>query len=193
MSTYHYTPLNIGEIRLIELHLGRLDDQIDISIRTIHFAVPQNSPLQVDSDQIDITLPKGWSVQQNLEGRLLYWNEWEHRTTWDHPILLDGRSANPNEDEAAEMVVVPFEALSYTWGSVDDPRRIRVANGEGIQIQELEVTQNLYDALRHLRNESGLRILWIDAISISQNDLLERSQQVTRMRDIYTYAQRVVV
>jgi hypothetical protein len=195
MPTYQYTPLHAdtGEIRLIELHAGKLDDKITISIITTPFTVPQTNPFEIDLDLVSKSLPPGWSVRRNLEGHLLYWSEEERKSTWENPGTQDDRlSAGVNGDPKIEVPLVRFEALSYTWGSIDNPKKLQVAC-EGARLLELEVTQNLDDALRHLRNDNGVRVLWIDAISINQNDLLERNQQVKRMRDIYTHAQRVVV
>jgi hypothetical protein len=80
-----------------------------------------------------------------------------------------------------------YEALSYTWGSAEDPVAIYVEKGT------LPVTQNLAGALQHLRYSDRPRILWVDAICVNQQDLEERSQQVPRMADIYTLAESVVV
>jgi hypothetical protein len=85
---------------------------------------------------------------------------------------------------------VPFyEALSYTWGSVEDPGYISIDSSN----QRLAVTKDLATALRYLRHEEKPRVLWIDAVCVNQRDLDERSQQVKRMADIYTLAHRVVV
>src|ERR1700712_2305203 len=79
-----------------------------------------------------------------------------------------------------------YEALSYTWG---DPHTIRSIHLNGCQF---DVTANLEVALRYLRQESKARILWIDAICINQRNLKERSEQIKRMRDIYTFATKVI-
>jgi hypothetical protein len=55
------------------------------------------------------------------------------------------------------------------------------------------VTKDLAAALRHLRYEDKVRVPWIDAICVDQENLQERSQQVERMADLYTMAGRVVV
>ncbi|ETS07232.1 HET-domain-containing protein [Trichoderma reesei RUT C-30] len=78
-----------------------------------------------------------------------------------------------------------YEALSYTWGDENDRREIAV-NGYIV-----DVTVNLYSALRRLRLENETRVLWIDALCINQTDLDERSQQVQLMRNIYTLMQTV--
>ena len=83
-----------------------------------------------------------------------------------------------------------YEALSYVWGSTEDPLDIRIGPSGA---ETLAITQNLAVALPYLRYEDKIRTLWIDAICINQQDLGERSRQVKRMRDIYSLADRVVV
>jgi hypothetical protein len=83
--------------------------------------------------------------------------------------LLPGRASSdirlrldpvPFTDDA----VPEFEALSYTWGSPDNPVNIFVgASG----FHTLPVTQNLAEALPYLRYEDKPRILWIDAICVN--------------------------
>jgi hypothetical protein len=80
-----------------------------------------------------------------------------------------------------------YEALSYCWG---DATRLQpvLCNGNSI----LWVTQNLSNALQRMRPENGSRILWVDAICINQEDLLEKSWQVRMMADIYLGAESVL-
>ncbi|EPE30305.1 hypothetical protein GLAREA_13028 [Glarea lozoyensis ATCC 20868] len=80
-----------------------------------------------------------------------------------------------------------YEALSYTWGNSIASHHITL-NGDLFLI-----TPNLYLALRHLRRADVERILWIDAICINQSSPLEKTQQVSIMRNIYQTAVRVVV
>jgi hypothetical protein len=80
-----------------------------------------------------------------------------------------------------------FEALSYTWGDTTNQKMIQV-NG-----QPFQVTNNLYIALQHLRRDNEARCMWIDAVCINQDDLGERSRQVTQMEHIYQLAKTVVV
>lgn len=87
--------------------------------------------------------------------------------------------------------VPAFEALSYTWGSPENPIDIFINQSRG-GFSILSVTKNLGDALPYLRFEDRDRVLWIDAICVNQQDLEERSQQVKRMAEIYSKAARVV-
>jgi hypothetical protein len=102
----------------------------------------------------------------------------------------------PNERDAAMKLElehadldsdVEYECLSYAWGVNDRDRSITL-NGSSFL-----VSSTLYIALEHLRHVSQERRIWIDAISINQTDLVERSAQVGIMRKIYQNATRVNV
>ncbi|KAB8261868.1 ankyrin repeat-containing domain protein [Aspergillus pseudonomiae] len=81
-----------------------------------------------------------------------------------------------------------YKALSYTWG-VSNRKSWILLNGA-----TFPVTQNLYEALQQLRSsEYRLTLWWIDLICINQNDISERCQQVSMMKDIFSMASRVVV
>jgi hypothetical protein len=82
-----------------------------------------------------------------------------------------------------------FEAVSYTWGNNTQTRAIYFNNGT----RELHVRQNCHSALWYLRNKYEDRLLWIDAISINQNNLQERARQVRIMDEIFDRASHVVV
>ncbi|KAI4270803.1 MAG: hypothetical protein LQ337_006463 [Flavoplaca oasis] len=84
-----------------------------------------------------------------------------------------------------------YEALSYTWGSYDLSHVMFVDTVDGRK--GLAVTENLYNALQHLRNMISPRTLWVDATCINQGDVEERSQQVARMADIYKCAVKVLI
>ncbi|KAH7071574.1 heterokaryon incompatibility protein-domain-containing protein [Paraphoma chrysanthemicola] len=78
-----------------------------------------------------------------------------------------------------------YECLSYAWGQNDHDRPITVNNSSFL------VSSTLHMALEHLRHEQRKRKIWIDAISINQADIDERSAQVAIMREIYQNATRV--
>lgn len=79
-----------------------------------------------------------------------------------------------------------FTALSYTWGSTNKTRRI-VVNGK-----EFWITENLFEALWHLRDARRVVCLWADAICINQDDMKEKAEQLRMMETIYLLATRVV-
>lgn len=78
-----------------------------------------------------------------------------------------------------------YVALSYTWGDVNDTRNI-VLNGH-----PTAVGANLESALRVLRHKQPIKVgykIWVDALCINQRDIVERGQEVKRMRKIYKQA-----
>ena len=79
-----------------------------------------------------------------------------------------------------------YEALSYIWG---DPTLVHTITIDGYT---LDIADNLYHALCHLRYKDSSRLLWIDAICINQLDLEEKNYQVPQMTLIYRRARRVV-
>ena len=81
-----------------------------------------------------------------------------------------------------------YEAVSYTWG---EP--IFSASIECSSLGRLPITENLSAALLHLRLVDRIRVLWVDAICINQQDLVERSHQVTLLRDTFEKAENVIV
>jgi hypothetical protein len=83
----------------------------------------------------------------------------------------------------------PFTALSYVWGDALATETILL---NGIKWQ---VTKNLAAALKYFtqirsRFQDGFR-LWVDAVCINQVDTLERNQQVSLMKDLYSSADYV--
>ncbi|RAL60490.1 hypothetical protein DID88_000265 [Monilinia fructigena] len=123
------------------------------------------------------------------------------------PISLDSirlLSLMPNRDETAPLqcqlheysLQGPgnckethlYEALSYVWGSFDDPPQCIFINGH-----YLPVTANLHSALLHVRNHTFQRTLWVDAVCINQEDKKEKSLQIQFMTKVYSQADRVIV
>jgi ankyrin repeat protein len=84
--------------------------------------------------------------------------------------------------------LIPYEALSYTWGSTEMTDHVNIINGS-----KLPVTQNLYLALQYLRFKDGDRILWIDSLCIDQANDAEKGHQVQQMGNIYHRAECVVI
>ena len=78
-----------------------------------------------------------------------------------------------------------YIAGSYVLGEskVDDPY-IRITG------RHVRVRRNLYDFLSAIRSQDPLT-LWIDALCIDQDNVLERNHQVSMMRLIYTQAKCV--
>jgi hypothetical protein len=103
----------------------------------------------------------------------------------DHLRLLTVHAGGVSEPIRCTLRTVslhdkPFyDALSYTWGDSAATESIEV---DGYEIQ---VTANLEQALRHLRDTEDDLTLWVDAVCINQSDTSEKSQQVAFMGQIY--------
>lgn len=80
---------------------------------------------------------------------------------------------------------LPYAALSYTWGIRVGKEKIRVGG------REISVTENLWNALWHLRLHDKVRVLWVDALCINQSNIKERNTQVQWMKDIYEKAAEI--
>ncbi|KIN08291.1 hypothetical protein OIDMADRAFT_98373, partial [Oidiodendron maius Zn] len=80
-----------------------------------------------------------------------------------------------------------YEALSYVWGSLKNPKNAIMSDGSSISI-----TNNLDIALRHLRYTTEDRQLWVDSLCINQEDIKEKNSQIPLMGSIYRLANRVL-
>jgi hypothetical protein len=80
-----------------------------------------------------------------------------------------------------------YKALSYTWG----PSKLyRVIN---INHRGFAVRKNLWHFLNAARSRGLKCSLWIDAVSIDQDNVTERNHQVQYMGHIYSQASQVIV
>lgn len=103
----------------------------------------------------------------------------------------------PSEDRSAPLTAfvahepmhgeIPYGALSYTWGSALCTE-VMTVNG-----QLMSITSNLDQALRDIRLQKGVLVIWIDAICIDQANEHERSRHIPRMQEIYDAADGVYV
>lgn len=80
-----------------------------------------------------------------------------------------------------------YIAISYAWGDTDDQKKIQL---EGVDIP---VSASLHGALFALRAKKESVLVWIDALSIDQQNREERTQQVQLMTDIYSNATSVAI
>jgi hypothetical protein len=71
-----------------------------------------------------------------------------------------------------------YSALSYTWGSADPNDDLTADYTEKIIVNgcTVVITENLWGALKTIHSGEGY--LWVDALCINQQDLVERSAQV---------------
>ncbi|KAF7547930.1 hypothetical protein G7Z17_g7387 [Cylindrodendrum hubeiense] len=80
-----------------------------------------------------------------------------------------------------------YEAISYVWGTEGRCSGI-LCDGK-----PLPLTRSIDAALRRMRHTTLPRRLWADQICINQDDIVERSQQVSLMNAIYKGAEHIRV
>lgn len=75
-------------------------------------------------------------------------------------------------------------------GDPNQPKKMVIVNGASLEIYE-----SLHTILMSLRPPTTAkgRVLWVDAICINQDDMIERNQQVPKMDRIYQTSWRTVV
>lgn len=81
----------------------------------------------------------------------------------------------------------PYIALSYTWGDQTKTNTILVDD------QPFDATENLENALKHLRDAEKDLYFWVDAICINQRDEDEKEHQLQLMPTIFSQAQETRV
>lgn len=106
-------------------------------------------------------------------------------------ILEPGRPDTPLQCDIIQVSIhknhVQYEAISYVWGSSDQPSKIITPRGY------ISITASLDRVLRRLRLQESRRVVWADAICINQNDKTEKAVQVPLMSDIYAKAVQTLI
>ncbi|KJZ75174.1 hypothetical protein HIM_05368 [Hirsutella minnesotensis 3608] len=194
MELYQYKNLGdaSNELRLAHILPGDAADQIRIRISHSPFPrmpnmIPTRKEYELDSLRTLISRP--WVIDEIENGPPVVFNV---VTGEVHSLPLYGTS-----DSTVIHVEPQYEALSYTWGEEDTTDVVHVLEDEAgsavdVALRKLPVRRNLAAALRSLRDKKNVRVFWIDAICINQDDISERNAQVARMTDIYRAACRVV-
>ncbi|KAI1280101.1 heterokaryon incompatibility protein-domain-containing protein [Xylaria sp. FL0933] len=198
---YRYLDDPNKDIRIATIIPGRYGDSIRLHIHHVvleELSSTCSKPRRLAIDEIQKTLPDGWTAYETIEGRCLFVSD--NDVTWDHPtpnVEHSFYTLDPVANQASPSGV-SFEALSYVWGVPSWWRRrtvlVACTDQRGKSTWSwLKIGVNLDAALRDLRYQDQPRALWCDAICINQGDIDERNQQVKRMADIYSQASRVVV
>jgi len=154
-------------LRLLHIKPGEPGSPIECTLET----VPHGRFSRHDEGIYDWTLGEAYQTLYNKQTGAAYSNDkWNTASASYEPIYW----------------VPQYEALSYVWGDPPSTAEISV-NGHTIKVR-----QNLEDALLALRLSDTERVMWIDALCINQDDIQERSAQVSRMPAIYQRATRTI-
>ena len=98
-------------------------------------------------------------------------------------VAQNGQGSDTRSAERG--VKVHCAALSYTWGPPTPVKKILI-NGEVFFVR-----QNLHHLLAKARGAAERPLIWIDQLCIDQDNIKERNEQVSRMRQIYRNADTV--
>lgn len=88
---------------------------------------------------------------------------------------------------ALDNLRIGYTAVSYLWGPLEKIGRVWCNNGY------IEVTRSAMSILEDVAGQLNARYIWIDALCIDQDNLVEKGAQVRLMRDVYASADKVVV
>ena len=98
----------------------------------------------------------------------------------DSPLAIELSEANLDDNPS-------YDAISYTWS--DETSTVPISINERPHC----IRKNLHNFLVRLREQSYCRYVWVDAISIRQDDTNEKGRQVAMIGDIFRGAKQVLV
>ncbi|KAE9381906.1 hypothetical protein N431DRAFT_491194 [Stipitochalara longipes BDJ] len=178
---------------------GHEPEDLDIGSLNINDNLDINDTLNVNDSISKDQFNYGWPLKErNI--RLLQL----HSGAGDDPIVCSMMGGPLNGGS------MPFEAVSYVWGSEENPRSITCNWAVPLKEDDrlgllcplevtnnMKVTENLYHLLLRLRLRDGMRTLWIDQICIDQDKnpekLQEKMNQVRMMAEVYSAAENVLI
>ncbi|KAM5375412.1 hypothetical protein ACJZ2D_005973 [Fusarium nematophilum] len=187
IGPYKHQPLE-SPLHICPIHLlpGRLGDGIQMQVAHAHLDQPQGPKSNhLSRSELQTTLPPGWEVFETPEGRYLLC--YDPEGSEDESEVDDGKDGSPLKtlidpslyalppDEEVWAREPTFQALSYVWGSQDDPELAFVESAAREAVGAIKLGKNLAAALQDLRHEDKRRTLWVDAICINQTDDDENS------------------
>lgn len=127
------------------------------------------------------------------------------RSTRSIRLLILEASADENSVLKARVQDVSldspplYEAISYVWGVTDSAS---CPASSVIQLEDeslvgnmgsINISPNCRAVLKRLRQHDEPKTLWIDAISIDQENIVEKSTQIPLMGEVYSKAYRALI
>lgn len=112
--------------------------------------------------------------------------QYQYQTLADDEIRLlyldPGHSGEPlraSLQHVASAYLPNFETVSYCWGDITRSATIVIEH------RTLAIPKGTAEALLRFRDPKNVKILWIDAVCIHQDNARERSVHVAKMHTIY--------
>ncbi|KAI9646426.1 hypothetical protein NHQ30_004418 [Ciborinia camelliae] len=193
-ATYTKLKREDEEIRLLRLMPGKWSDEISLIIFHAPLVIPpigNSVNRRLSLEQLQNTLPEDMYVIENIDGRYIFQHRGGKPNSWDHPDPEFDRSLYDLPNHGALQEYKPrYEALSYTWGSMENPVTVHVL---GEISTKMQIGASLATALRQLRYTNKSRTMWVDSICINQNDIPERNHEIERMRNIFSLGTRTII
>ena len=85
-----------------------------------------------------------------------------------------------------DALPVAYIAISYCWGDGDRVANIRIEDA-----RILKVTAAVEEVLEWLASRDDVDYFWLDFLSINQEDLAEKGQQVSIMHEVFSRCEKV--
>ncbi|KAI1847193.1 hypothetical protein JX266_006733 [Neoarthrinium moseri] len=104
-----------------------------------------------------------------------------------HHAVLRGSLCHYNLNDHYGDIRGGYTALSYVWGDAEKTEVMLLDD------KEFQITANLAEALRNIRDDVGTYHIWADALCIDQRNISERNTQVAMMGDIYSSAMHTII
>lgn len=146
---------------------------------------------QANTDQYPVYEYSPLSEHKSGSVRLIKFAFIQNNPTETYRIRCELVEADSFQDQ------IDYICLSYCWGDGGRNQGIYIKgeNESDECYRSLLITENLHAALKSLQASDtySTKLMWIDMISINQNDLHERGKQVALMKNIYDNAAGVVV
>lgn len=138
-------------------------------------------------------------------------NEFKYTALVDSSQIRVLRVFSGNENDTIRCRLIPtvtgqtgqidYEALSYYWGNDLPSKEIKITRSQSSQddvradSEEVKfyIRDNLFAALRNLRETDKDLDLWVDALCINQDDDEEKKKQIAKMEEIYSKAANVII
>jgi hypothetical protein len=136
--------------------------------------------------------PKSHTDHSTLPGSHLQQHNYEYQVLAPGQIrllqLMPGKTTDQlrcaviHVSTSLNLPTLPYQALSYVWGTESRTQSLITIDGV------LLITHSLEKALRRLRSDKHITTLWVDAVCINQDDPNEKAKQISLLSRIFQNA-----